>query len=74
MFNKVYYHSDNFRDASAEVNLPRAVGHPNAHLNGHISVAWILLKIPAVVGEDQFLDESGALGLAFPGNGTQRKV
>ncbi|MEP9321871.1 hypothetical protein PPMP20_01795 [Paraburkholderia phymatum] len=37
VLNKVYYHSENFRDASATVNLPSAVGHPNSHFNGYIA-------------------------------------
>jgi len=62
---KVYYHSENFRDASAAVNLPAAVGHPNHPFNGYIARCGGFGQVLAVVGEYWFPDAHGGL-LDFP--------
>ncbi|ALL69785.1 Peptidase family M23 (plasmid) [Paraburkholderia caribensis MBA4] len=62
---KVYYHSDNFRDASAVVNYPAAVGHPGVAFNGYIARCIAFAQTLAVVGERLFPDQHG-VPLAFP--------
>jgi predicted chitinase len=62
---KTYYHSENFRDASAAVNLPAAVGHPNHPFNGYIFRCVAFGQVLAVVGEYSFPDGHGVL-LDFP--------
>jgi hypothetical protein len=41
---KIYYHSDNFHDASAAVNYPAGVGNPNSTFNGYVAAASDSLK------------------------------
>ncbi|MFM0227251.1 hypothetical protein [Paraburkholderia dipogonis] len=62
---KIYYHSESFRDASAVVNYPAAVGQPNITFNGYIARCVGFAQTLAVVGEPWFADEHGA-PLAFP--------
>jgi hydroxyethylthiazole kinase len=62
---KVYYHSNNFRDASAVVNLPAAVGNQNHPFNGYIARCVGFAQVLAVVSEYFFPDAHGAL-LVFP--------
>ncbi|TCK95840.1 hypothetical protein B0G74_2480 [Paraburkholderia sp. BL9I2N2] len=62
---KIYYHSENFRDASAAVNLPAAVGHPNHPFNGYVARCVGFGQALAVVSEHFFPDAHGAL-LVFP--------
>jgi hypothetical protein len=64
--NKIYYHSMNFRDASASVNYPAVVGNPNSHFNGFIARCVGYAQVLAVLGEYKFPDASGAFTLAFP--------
>jgi len=63
--SKVYYHSDNFRDASAVVNYPAAVGHPNVSFNGYIARCIGFAQTLAITGEPWFSDAHGTL-LLFP--------
>jgi hypothetical protein len=63
--SKIYYHSENFRDASAVVNLPAAVGKPNHPFNGYMARCGGFGQVLAVVGEYWFPDAHGAV-LDFP--------
>ncbi|MHB9836777.1 hypothetical protein Q8F57_018245 [Paraburkholderia terrae] len=65
MATKVYYHSENFRDASAVVNYPAAVGHPNITFNGYIARCIGFAQTLAVVGEPWFFGVHGE-PLDFP--------
>ncbi|MFP3799274.1 hypothetical protein [Paraburkholderia sp. SIMBA_027] len=56
---KIYYHSDNFRDASAIVNLPAAVGHPEYPFNGYIARCRAFGQVLAVVSEVRFPGQQG---------------
>lgn len=62
---KVYYHSDNFHDASAAVNYPAGVGNQNSTFNGYVARCVGFAQTLAVVGEPWFLDAHGAT-LSFP--------
>ena len=62
---KVYYHSDNFHDASAAVNYPVGVGNQNSTFNGYVARCVGFAQTLAVVGEPWFSDAQGAL-LPFP--------
>jgi len=62
---KIYYHSENFRDASAIVNYPAAVGHPNVAFNGCVARCIVFAQTLAVTGEPWFQDAHGTL-LLFP--------
>ncbi|PRX26635.1 hypothetical protein B0G75_118138, partial [Paraburkholderia sp. BL18I3N2] len=62
---KIYYHSENFRDASAIVNYPAAVGHPNVAFNGYVARCIGFAQTLAVTGEPWFQDAHGTL-LLFP--------
>ncbi|WP_233425623.1 hypothetical protein [Paraburkholderia kururiensis] len=63
---KVYYHSMSFRDASAVVNLPSAVGQPNRPFNGYIARCVAYVQALAVLAEVKFPDASGVYSLGFP--------
>ncbi|WP_321936071.1 M23 family metallopeptidase [Paraburkholderia sp. J8-2] len=69
---KTYYHSENFRDASAIVNLPAALGHPNQPFNGYIARCGGFAQVLAVVGEYRFPDAQGNL-LDFPKGNQPRR-
>ncbi|MFM0480093.1 M23 family metallopeptidase [Paraburkholderia strydomiana] len=62
---KIYYHSGNFRDASAIVNLPAAVGHPNHPFNGYVARCVGFGQVLAITSEYLFPDGHGTL-LDFP--------
>lgn len=62
---KIYYHSDNFHDASAAVNYPAGVGNPNSTFNGYVARCIGFAQTLAVVGEPWFPDGTGTL-LPFP--------
>lgn len=72
--DKIYYHSMNFRDASASVNYPAAVGNPNFSFNGYIARCVGYAQVLAVLGECQFPDASGAFTLAFPEGRVPRRA
>lgn len=63
---KIYYHSMNFRDASAVVNLPSAVGQPNRPFNGYIARCVAYAQALAILAEVKFPDASGVPSLGFP--------
>lgn len=63
---KIYYHSMNFRDTSAVVNLPSAVGQPNRPFNGYIARCVAYGQALAVLAEVKFPDASGVPSLGFP--------
>ncbi|RQU11511.1 hypothetical protein DF153_20160 [Burkholderia cenocepacia] len=64
--SKIYYHSMNFRDASAAVNLPAAVGRLHKPFNGYIARCVAFAQALAVLAEVKFPDESGAPSHEFP--------
>ncbi|MBB5408723.1 hypothetical protein HDG34_002660 [Paraburkholderia sp. HC6.4b] len=64
--SKVYYHCASFRDASAAVNLPAAVGHPERPFNGYIARCVGYAQALAVLGDMFFPDAQGAMTLGFP--------
>lgn len=70
---KIFYHSMAFRDASAAVNLPSAVGNPNMHFNGYIARCVAYAHALAVLGDILFPDASGEL-LLFPEGRTPRRT
>jgi type VI secretion system secreted protein VgrG len=70
---KVYYHSMNFRDASAIVNLPSAVGQPNRPFNGYIARCVAYAQALAVLAEVKFPDASGGPSFGFPEGRTPRR-
>lgn len=59
--NKVYYHSSSFRDASASVNYPAAIGNPAVSFNGYVDRCIPFAQVIAVVGEPWFPAENGAV-------------
>ncbi|MBN3722850.1 M23 family metallopeptidase [Burkholderia sp. Ac-20379] len=63
---RIYYHSMNFRDASAVVNLPSAVGQINIPFNGYIARCVAYAQALAVLAEIKFPDASGIPSLEFP--------
>ncbi|GAB3628663.1 hypothetical protein PTE30175_00773 [Pandoraea terrae] len=71
--SKIYYHSMSFRDASAAVNLPAAVGNPERYFNGYIARCVAHAQVLAVVGEPFFPDAAGAHTLHFPEGRTLRR-
>jgi len=62
---KIYYHSDNFHDASAAVNYPAGVGNQNSTFNGYVARCVGFAQTLAVTGEPWFSDEHGAT-FTFP--------
>ena len=62
---KIYYHSDNFHDASAAVNYPAGIGNQNSTFNGYVARCVGFAQTLAVVGEPWFYDVHGAT-LSFP--------
>ncbi|MGF6533419.1 putative chitinase [Paraburkholderia sp. GAS206C] len=71
---KIYYHSAGFRDASAIVNLPSAVGHENAPFNGYIARCVAYAQALAVLSDIMFPDASGTLSLIFPEGRSPRRT
>jgi len=63
---RIYYHNPSFRDASAAVNLPAAVGDPAKHFNGYIARCVPYAQALAVLDNLRFPDASGAHNLMFP--------
>lgn len=63
---KIYYHSMNFRDASAVVNLPGAVGKLNIPFNGYVARCVAYAQALAVLAEIEFPGASGEGSLGFP--------
>ncbi len=70
---RIYYHSISFRDASAAVNLPAAVGRPNAPFNGYIARCVAYAQVLAVLAEIKFPDASGDSSMGFPEGRTPRR-
>ena len=59
---KVYYHSSSFRNASAAVNLPAAVGDPNHKFNGYEARCTAHAQVWAILADqDLFADVTGKL-------------
>ncbi|WP_321846964.1 M23 family metallopeptidase [Paraburkholderia bannensis] len=74
LIQKIYYHCMAFRDASASVNLPAAVGDPNHHFNGYIARCVGFAQALAVLGEMMFPDSSGNQVLLFPEDRSPRRA
>ncbi|OMG72763.1 M23 family metallopeptidase [Burkholderia ubonensis] len=72
LVTKIYYHSMAFRDASAAVNLPAAVGDPDRSFNGYIARCVAYAQVLAVLGDMFFPDASGE-SLLFPEDRTPRR-
>ncbi|MFM0604885.1 hypothetical protein PQR05_10205 [Paraburkholderia sediminicola] len=70
---KIFYHCMAFRDASAAVNLPSAVGNPNMNFNGYIARCVAYAQALAVLADILFPDASGGL-LLFPEGHTPRRT
>lgn len=58
---KVYYHSNNFREASALVNYPAAVGNSNISFNGYVDRCVPFAQVLAVTGEALFPSGNGLI-------------
>ncbi|WP_321963559.1 hypothetical protein [Paraburkholderia sp. J7] len=58
---KTYYHSNNFRDASASVNYPVSVGNPSISFNGDVDRCIPFAQSLAVVGQVWFPSENGLI-------------
>jgi len=71
--NKVYYHSANFRDASAAVNLPEAVENPSQAFNGYIARCIPFAQAVAVLDDILFPGPLGLVTLMFPEGRTPRR-
>ena len=64
--SKTYYHSDSFRDASAAVNLPDAVGKPHIKFNGYEARCLPHAQALAILGEPRFPGATAGTWLDFP--------
>ena len=65
-FATTYYHSDSFRDTSAAVNLPDAVGKPHIKFNGYESRCLPHAQALAILGEPRFPGATAGTWLDFP--------